>query len=201
MDKDNTVKIITESKNLRVLPFMPPEDQLSIGKAWEEWLEEIEREFRYFKLTSVQDKTDAIIIYGGKEITRLARILPYQEDPNCELDEYRKLKTKLYDYFIPKKNKHYARYIFSKMQPELEETTVAYATRIREKAIDCNFGSNYDERILEHLIQTIENSTLIQKSISKSWNLQEILMEAQQIEDISAQTQEMKPNYYKYSKN
>ena len=41
---------------------MPLEDQLSIGKAWEKWLEEIEREFRYFKKTSAQDKTDAIII-------------------------------------------------------------------------------------------------------------------------------------------
>ena len=196
MDQNNTVTIITESRNLRVLPFLPPEDQLSIGKAWEEWLEEIEREFRYFKITSVQDKTDAIIIYGGKEIARLARILPYKEDPNCELYEYRKLKMRLNDYFIPKKNKHYARYMFLKMRPELEETTVAYATRLREKAHDYNFGSNYDERILEHLIQTIANSTLIQKCISKSWNLQEFLMEAQQIEDISAQMQEMKPNYY-----
>ena len=53
------------------------------------------------------------------------------------------------------------------------ETTVAYATRLREKAHDCDFGTNCDERILEHLIQTIENQVLIQKCISKSWTLQE----------------------------
>ena len=51
------------------------------------------------------------------------------------------------------------------MRPELEETTVAYATRLREKAHDCNFGSNYDERILEQLIQTIENSALAELHI------------------------------------
>ena len=62
MDENNTVTIITESRNLRTLPFMPPEDQLSIGIALDEWLEEIEREFRYFKITNAQDKTDAIII-------------------------------------------------------------------------------------------------------------------------------------------
>ena len=58
--------------------------------------------------------------------------------------------------------------MFLKMRPELEETTVAYATRLRENVHDCNFGSNYDERILELLIQTTENSALIQKCISKS---------------------------------
>ena len=63
MDENNTVTIITESRNLRALPFMPPEDQLSIGNAWEEWLDEIEREIRYSKITNAHDKTDAIIIY------------------------------------------------------------------------------------------------------------------------------------------
>ena len=93
---------------------------------------------------------------------------------------------------IPKRNKHYARYMFLKMRPEIGETTVAYATRLREKAHDCDFGSNCDDRILEHLIQTIENKILIQKCISKSWALQEFLTEAGQIEDISLQMRDMK---------
>ena len=74
----------------------------------------------------------------------------------------------------------------------MAETTVAYATRLREKAHDCDFGTNCDERILEHLIQTIENQVLIQKCISKSWTLQEFLMDAGQIEDISLQMRDMK---------
>ena len=56
MVENNTVTIITESRNLRILPFIPPEDQLSVGKAWEDWLEKIEKEFHYFKITSVQNK-------------------------------------------------------------------------------------------------------------------------------------------------
>ena len=60
-------------------------------------------------------------------ITRLARSVSDPEDPDNQLDEYRKLKKKLNDYFIPKKNKYYARYVFLKMRPELEETTVTYA--------------------------------------------------------------------------
>ena len=52
----NAVTIITDSRNLRALPFRPTEDQLSIGKCWEDWLESIEREFRYFRIDNSLDK-------------------------------------------------------------------------------------------------------------------------------------------------
>ena len=197
MAENNTVTIMNGSRNLRTLPFIPPEDQLSVGKAWEDWLEEIEREFRYFKITSAQEQKDATIIYGGQEIARLARSLSDPEDPNGEIDEHYKLQEKLYDYFVPKKNKHFARYIFLKIRPEIKETKIAYAARLREKAHDgCNFGSMCDERILQHLIQTIEDRALIQKCISKSWTLQEFLTAARQTEDISTQMHGMKPTYW-----
>ena len=59
---------------------------------------------------------DAVIIYGRQKIAQLARSLPDPEDPNGELDEFRKLKKKLTDYLIPMKNKHYARYTFIKLR-------------------------------------------------------------------------------------
>ena len=190
---NETVTVITESRNLRIRAFNPPEDQLSTGKSWEDWLEEIKQEFRYFRISSSLDKKDALIIYGGSEIARLAKSLPDPVDPEgTTTDVYQKLRKKLNDYFIPRRNKHYARYIFLKMRPEMGETTVAYATRLREKANDCDFDTSCDERILEHLIQTIENKNLIQKCISKAWTLFEFLMEAGQIEDISLQMKDMK---------
>ena len=130
-----------------------------------------------------------MIIYGGQEISRLEKSLP---DPvSREFNVYDKLRQKLNDYFVPKRNKHYSRYMFLKLRPNIGETTVAYATRLREKAHDCDFGTNNDERIVEHLIQTIENKMLIQKCISKSWTLTEFLTEAGQIEDISLQMRDM----------
>ena len=77
-----------------------------MGKAWEEWIEEIEREFRFFKINDHLDRKDALLIYGGKEITRLEKSLP---DTNENLDEYETLKKKLNDYYSPMKNKHYER--------------------------------------------------------------------------------------------
>lgn len=99
---------------------MIPDETNSMGKAWEEWLEGIEREFHYFKIV------EAVDIYGGKEIARLEKSLP-----NAEIEDvYEKLRTKLNEHFTPKKNKHYARYLFLKMRQHVGETTSAYAARL-----------------------------------------------------------------------
>ena len=71
-------RVFTETRNLRTQPFVVPDNTNRVGKAWEEWLEGIEREFRYFRITEAIDKKDAIIIYEGKEIARLEKSL---QDP------------------------------------------------------------------------------------------------------------------------
>jgi len=120
------IQVVTETRNLRTQPFIIPDEANSVGKAWEEWLEGIEREYQYFRITKAVNKKDAIIIYGGKEIAQLEKSLP---DPEVE-DVYLKLRTKLNDHFTPKKNKHHARYLFLKMRPHMGETTCAYAARL-----------------------------------------------------------------------
>ncbi|CAC5411394.1 unnamed protein product [Mytilus coruscus] len=85
------ITVVTENRNLRTLPFTPSEDHLTTGSQWEEWLEGIEREFRYFRITDPEDKKDAMIIYGGKEISRLEKSTP---DPvDRRMDVYEKLNA------------------------------------------------------------------------------------------------------------
>ena len=182
------IKIITKSRNLKAQPFILSDDQLTTGKVWNEWLEEIKREFRFFRITDPVDEKDALLIYGRKETSRLEKSLP---NPTGELNEYEKLK-KLNDYFTPKKSKHYARYLFLKMKQTHGETTMMYAARLREKANECEFGTACEDRILEHLIQMINNQGLIQKAINKKWNLTQFLTEAAQMEDTSLQVSGMK---------
>ena len=185
------VTVITECRNLKAQPFMSSEDQISTGKAWEEWLEGIEREFRYFNISDPMSQKDAMIIFGGRELARLEKSLPDPTGPG--LNVYTKLRTKLNDYFMPKRNKHYSRYQFLNMRTTASETTAAYAARLREKANECDFGDTLEDRILEHIIQTIENPTLIQKCITKGWNLNQFLLEASQMEDTSLQVRDMRP--------
>lgn len=77
------------------------------------------------------------------------------------------MKRKLNAYFIPNKNKHYARYLFLKVKSTHGETATVHAARLREKANECEFGTACEERILEQLIQTLNNRALIQKAINK----------------------------------
>ena len=105
--------VVSDSRNLKTQPFISSEDQISTGKSWEEWLEGIERDFRYFNINEAMSKKDAMIIFGGKELARLEKSLP---DPTEEgMNEYTRLRKKLNDYYTPKRNKHYARYQFLNM--------------------------------------------------------------------------------------
>ena len=180
------IRVVTETINLQSWPFVVLDEKNNVGKAWEEWLEGIEREFRYLKITGANDTKDAIIIYGSKEIAQLEKSLP-----DAEVEEAcMRLRTKLKEHFTPK-NKHHARYSFLKMRPHVGETMSACAARLQEKAKECKFGDTYKERILEHINQTIDNKRLIEKAISKTWDLTQFLTEASQTENIAWQMQDM----------
>ena len=73
-----------------------------------------------------------MIIYGGSEIARLEKSLPDPEDPRRKLDGYQKLRVKRNAHFIPKKNKHYARYIYLKTRPEAREGWAVCASTAQE---------------------------------------------------------------------
>ena len=51
--------------------FAIPDEMSAVGKAWQEWLKGIEREFRFFKMLEAVEKKDAIIVHRGNERARL----------------------------------------------------------------------------------------------------------------------------------
>ena len=82
------------TRELHIVPFKEPENNLDIKKAWEAWLEEAERQFKSCKINIPADKKDVLLIYGGKQLVRLENCLP---DALENLDENDKLKKKLND--------------------------------------------------------------------------------------------------------
>ena len=105
MSSADRIRIVSQSRDLNFLPFREAEQKHSRGIHWTEWLEDIERQFRYFKMHDSFHQKDALMIYGGREIARLEKALA---DPCGELNEYEKLKIKLNTYFLPQRNKYYA---------------------------------------------------------------------------------------------
>ena len=63
------------------------------------------------------------------------------------------------------------------------------------KSKDCEFGEQTDDKILEHLIQTIKDSELVKRSIHKKWNLDQFLEEASHREDINRRVKDMKEDF------
>ena len=166
------IRVFSVGKSLKIEPFKIPENPLEIGRAWKEWIEDFEDE-TYFEITRIKDRVSALKIYGGKEIQKLARNLPHTT-PVVGDDDYKKLKRKLDNHFLPKKKTHQGRFTFSKQRPIEGESIVTYAARLREKSKDCEFGEQTDDRILVHLIQTIKDNELVKRSIQKKWNLDKI---------------------------
>ena len=113
-------------RNLTIKPFRVDEDHIAMGEKWDEWLDELEREMRFFRISDAEDKKDAMLIYGGVEIWRLEKSL---DDPK-EGDVNVKLRGKLNNYFWPQTNVHYARYLFLKTKQLADESTVSYAARL-----------------------------------------------------------------------
>ena len=110
------IRVFSTGKSLRIEPFKIPENPLEVGQTWREWIEDFKDKTLYFEITEIKDRMSALKIYGSKEIKKLARTLPGTAPVVRDYD-YKKLKKKLDNHFLPKKNKHHGRFTFSKQRP------------------------------------------------------------------------------------
>ena len=62
------IRILSVGKSLKIETFKIPEQPLEVGRAWREWIENLEDEISYFEITEIRDGVSALKIYGGKEI-------------------------------------------------------------------------------------------------------------------------------------
>ena len=121
---------------LKISPFHVDEDHIANAERWDEWIEEVELNFHVSKITEQLQKKDILLLYGGKEVRKLDKSLASTIRTE---DDYLLLKSKLTDYFSPKKNKFYNRYVFLNMRPKHGESTASYVARLREKTTGCDF--------------------------------------------------------------
>ena len=81
---------IKATRNLRSQPFTLGDNPIATRNAWDDWLLEIEWEFRCFKITEPLDYKDALIIDGRKELARLEKSLPNLTDGDQDYENLRK---------------------------------------------------------------------------------------------------------------
>lgn len=107
------IRVFSVGKLLKIELFKILENFLEVGCVWREWIEDFEDEILYFEIIEIRDCVNVLKIYGGKEIKKfvcnLLEIVLVVGD-----DDYKKLKRKLNNYFLLKKNKYYVRFMFNK---------------------------------------------------------------------------------------
>lgn len=113
MSNSIEIRVFSVGKLVKIELFKILENYLEVGRVWREWIEDFEDEISYFEIIEIRDRMSVLKIYGGKEIKKFVRNLL---DIALVVgdDDYKKLKRKLDNYFLSKKNKYYVRFIFNK---------------------------------------------------------------------------------------
>ena len=150
-----------------------------------------EEELQLQKVEDIDDKVTCLRRYGGKEIRKLVKHLPEPSASQNLETNYEKIRRKLNLHFVPKRNKQHARYLFSKERMKTGESIAGFTARLREKAEHCDF-EDIDDRILEHIVQHINDENLVKKTIQKKWNLEQFIEEAGEHENLNTEVSDMR---------
>ena len=69
-------------KDIRVQALIADSDPDETGRRWKKWKNELLTRFRYFRISSTQDRNDALHIYGGDRIRELIESLENALSPS-----------------------------------------------------------------------------------------------------------------------
>ena len=137
---------------------------------WAEWINNLEYNFKCFKIEVAEAKKAALMVYGGESLRKINNNLP---DPSSG-DVFVKAKTKLTKYFSPKKNIDYLIYQFREIVQGDNEPFLTFVNRLREVAKHCEFP-DIDKEVKRQIIQKTSNRKVIQKALEKELSYDEIL--------------------------
>ena len=97
----------------------------NLSKKWDTWKEDFTLFVTASGITNVEQKRALFLHMAGKEVKEIYRTMATAGET------YENMITKLDDYFTPKKNLTYERYIFKKTEQLVSEDSITYITRLR----------------------------------------------------------------------
>ena len=130
--------------DLKAKEFMVETDPTKVADKWAESIDNLEYNFKYFKIEDAEAKKAALMVYGGESLRKSHNNLP---DPSSG-DVFVKAKTKKTKYFSPKKNIDYLIYQFSEIVQGDNEPFITFVNRLREVEKHCEFP-DMDKEVLK----------------------------------------------------
>ena len=129
---------------------------------------DVTQNWRYFQdswnnyiIATYLKSSDADVIVAtllsviGKECYQVYMHLPMTE---AERKDYKIILKKLSDYFEPKKNTIYERYVFNSTVQEPNDSFDAFVNRLRKNASSCNYGNLCDEMIRDRIVIGLQDN-------------------------------------------
>lgn len=134
-------------------------------------------------------KRALLLHYAGPEVDDIFDTL---EDTG-DKDDYDRAKTKLNNYFKPKKNTAYEVYQFRQAAQNSDESLDAYLTRLRKLAKTCNFHDT-DREICAQIITSCKSNQLRRKALREDYNLENLLKAGRAFEISEQQASKLEEN-------
>ena len=94
----------------------------NLSKKWDTWKEDFTLFVTASGITNVEQKLALFLHMAGKQVKEIYRTMATAGEM------YENMITKLDDYFTPKKNLTYERYIFKKTEQLVSEDSITYIT-------------------------------------------------------------------------
>ena len=168
--QNQTLFITHKQSNLE--PFQLTEGMMASGRNWERWLKDFKRQAQYYGIRDPEEKKQAILVFGGREVTICEDSRP---DLDNNRDVYERMVEKLNNHFVPRKNKHHARFRLQQNQQKSHQTIMQFYLECRELVRDCQYGNMEDELLLDHLIFEIKDDRLRERAIEEEWSFRRFL--------------------------
>ena len=143
--------------------FNPKGEPHSLSQRWKRW----KRAFNLYvtgKGVSNDAQKRALFLHvAGMDVQEVYFTLA----ADAESATFEATVKVLDDYFVPKTNVPFERHLFRQIVQESGETVDQFVCRLRQRAINCEFGGNEDDYIRDQVIDKCYSSKLRRKFLEK----------------------------------
>ena len=143
---------------------MEPFDAASTANTaqrWKKWLNNFDLFVTAAAITDDKQKRATLLYSAGKGVQEIFATLD-------STTTYKDAVDKLTAHFTPCANIPYSRHVFRETSQQSSETTLMFVTRLRELAVDCDFGSDIDGQIRDQVIERCVDKSLRVKYLTET---------------------------------
>ena len=143
---------------------MEPFDAASTANTaqrWKKWLNNFDLFVTAAAITDDKQKRATLLYSAGKGVQEIFATLD-------STTTYKDAVDKLTAHFTPCANIPYSRHVFRETSQQSSETTLMFVTRLRELAVDCDFGSDINGQIRDQVIERCVDKSLRVKYLTET---------------------------------